>query len=124
MLQTMADNVTTLYRPVGQGELDLIRESGFRKFPPRLPEQPIFYPVLSEPYATRIARDWNTKDERSGFVGYVVRFKVKNEFLGQYEICTAGSSQHQEYWIPAADLDQFNENIVGVIEVAAEFRRD
>ena len=33
---------TTLYRPIGQKELDLIAESGFTKFPPRLPEQPIF----------------------------------------------------------------------------------
>jgi len=72
--------VTTLYRPVGQSELDLIRASGFREFPPRLPEQPIFYPVLTEEYATQIARDWNTKDERSGFVGYVLRFDVRTEF--------------------------------------------
>jgi hypothetical protein len=112
----------TLYRPVGQAELDLIRESGFRKFPPRLPEQPIFYPVLSDQYAVQIARDWNTKDERSGFVGYVVRFQVKWSFLGRYDVHTAGSSQHREYWIPAADLEEFNENIVGAIEVIAEFR--
>jgi hypothetical protein len=55
---------TTLYRPVGRRELDLIRDSGMRAFPPRLPEQPIFYPVLTLEYARRIARDWNTKDER------------------------------------------------------------
>ena len=112
----------TLYRPVGQAELDLIRESGFRKFPPRLPEQPIFYPVLSEGYAAQIARDWNTNDERSGFVGCVLRFQVKRTFLDKYDVHLAGSSEHQEYWIPAADLEEFNQNIVGAIEVIAEFR--
>ena len=115
---------TILYRPVGPKELALIAASGFREFPPRLPEQPIFYPVLSEPYATQIARDWNTKDERSGFVGYVLRFKVNSSFLYNYEVHTAGSSEHREYWIPAVDLDQSNENIVGKIEVISEFRRD
>ena len=55
-----------LYRPVGRKELELIRESGYREFPPRLPHQPIFYPALNEEYATRIARDWNTKDAVSG----------------------------------------------------------
>ena len=44
-----------LWRPVGMRELELIHESGMKAFPPRLPEQPIFYPVLSEGYATKIA---------------------------------------------------------------------
>jgi hypothetical protein len=120
----MSKAEVTLYRPVGHAELDLIQASGFMKFPPRLPEQAIFYPVLSERYATLIARDWNTKDEGSGFTGYVLRFHVKSDFLKNYEIHTAGSSEHQEYWIPAADLDRFNENITGVIEVIAEFQRE
>jgi hypothetical protein len=51
-----------LFRPVGQKELDLISESGFTRFPPRLPEQPIFYPVLNIEYAEQIARDWNTRN--------------------------------------------------------------
>jgi|SRR5450631_2780308 hypothetical protein len=120
----MADEVTTLYRPVGQAEVDLIRASGSRRFPPRLPEQPFFYPVLSEGYATQIARDWNTKDESSGFVGYVLRFGVRSDFLSHYEVHTVGSSEHREYWIPAADLEKLNESIVGVIEVISEFRRE
>ena len=118
----MSVRTTTLYRPVGQTELELIRASGFREFPPRLPEQPIFYPVLNQEYAAQIARDWNTKDERSGFVGYVSKFEVRSEFLGAYEIHTVGSTAHQEYWIPAAELSQFNANIVGQIEIISEFR--
>ncbi len=78
--------------------------SGFREFPPRLPEQPFFYPVLGEDYARQIARDWNTKDERSGFVGYVLRFNLQTQFLNQYEIHVVGDSTHREYWIPATDL--------------------
>lgn len=114
----------TLYRPVGQAEFDLVRFPEFRKFPTRLPHQPIFYPVLNEEYATQIARDWNTKDENSGFVGYVLRFNVRNEFLSRYEIRTVGSGEHREYWILAEDLDRLNESIVGTVEVVSEFRGD
>jgi hypothetical protein len=118
----MTEEGTMLFRPVGQKELDLIRESGFRAFPPRLFFQPIFYPVLNEEYATGIARDWNTKDEASGYVGYVTRFRVRTEYLSRYDIQTVGGSLHKEYWIPAEDLPEFNNNIIGIIDVIAEFR--
>jgi hypothetical protein len=52
---------TTLYRPVGPEELELIKQADWSAFPPRLPQQPIFYPVLTEEYATKIARDWNVR---------------------------------------------------------------
>ena len=100
-----------------------MRASGYREFPPRLPEQPFFYPVLNEDYATQIARDWNTRDERSGFSGYVLRFNVQNEFLSRYEIHLVGSSTHREYWIPAKEVANLNTNIVGSIEVVSEFRK-
>jgi hypothetical protein len=119
----MNELVTTLHRPVGQAEYDLIKGIRFHEFPPRLPEQPIFYPALSEYYAKQIARDWNTKDERSGFVGFVLRFHVKASFLREYEVHIVGSSDHKEYWIPAADLARLNANIVGEIDMIAEFRR-
>ena len=117
-----SEETITLWRPVGPKELELIRRTGMRAFPPRLPEQPIFYPVLNEEYATQIARDWNTKDKRSGFVGYVVRFHVLADFLRKYEIHVVGSSRHREYWIPADDLSAFNDSIVGLIEVISEFQ--
>lgn len=113
---------TILYRPVGQAELDLIAASGFRAFPPRLPQQPIFYPVTSEGYAVQIARDWNTKDAASGFVGYVTRFAVSTKFLSRYDVKTVGATgSHDEYWIPAEELDAFNTAIVGEIEVIGKF---
>ena len=112
--------VVTLYRPVGKKELALIEESGFAEFPPRLPEQPIFYPVTNEEYATQIARDWNAKLnlDRAGFV---TRFSVDKEFLDKYDRKNVGGSEHEEYWIPAEDLAEFNKKIVGAIEVIAEF---
>jgi hypothetical protein len=117
----MSDGKTvTLFRPVGSKELDLIRRSGFRGFPPRLPGQPIFYPVLDEGYAARIARDWNAKHNEDRR-GYVTRFRVRAEFLDRYEVQTVGGSEHREYWIPAEDLAEFNRNVVGPIEVTAEF---
>jgi hypothetical protein len=118
----MADEFTILYRPVGRKELELIRTSGFRTFPPRLPHQPFFYPVLTKEYAVQIARDWNTKDELSGYEGYVLKFCVRSEFLSRYDVRVVGSSQHKEYWIPAADLEELNRNIDGKIEVICEFR--
>lgn len=118
----MSIAVKTLYRPVGQAELDLIRASGFHAFPQRLPHQPIFYPVLTEQYATQIARDWNTKDVASDFTGYVLRFSVRADFLRSYQIHTVGDSRHQGYWIPAADLEEFNRNIIGRIEILAVHR--
>jgi hypothetical protein len=117
----VTNDSTTLYRPVGQKEFELVRASGFREFPPRLPEQPFFYPVLNEDYAAQIARDWNTKDERSGFAGYVLRFNVQTQFLKQYEIHVVGDSSHREYWIPANDLADLNSSIVGSIEMISEF---
>jgi hypothetical protein len=117
---TTSEETIILFRPVGQHELDLIIESGNTEFPPRLPEQPIFYPVLNEAYAVQIARDWNAtyNDPKRG---YVTRFEVKKSFLDRYEVQTVGSSVHQEYWIPADDLPDLNRNIVGRIDVIAEF---
>jgi hypothetical protein len=114
----ITEDSVTLWRPVGPTELALIRASGMRAFPPRLPEQPIFYPVLSEEYATKIARDWNV---RASGKGYVTRFRVTKAFLGKYDVHEAGGKAHREYWIPAEDLAGFNAALVGKIEVIAEF---
>jgi hypothetical protein len=112
----------TLFRPVGQAELDLIAGSGWRQFPPRLAHQPIFYPVLNQEYATMIARDWNTKDEASGFVGYVLRFQLDRAFAGRYPVHRVGGQVCEELWVPAGEVDEFNRHIVGRIEVVGEYR--
>jgi len=82
----------------------------------------IFYPVLTEDYAIRIARDWNTKDPNSGFVGFVLMYRVRREYLDGYEPHEAGGRELREYWIPAEDLERFNDNILGEISVIHEFR--
>src|SRR5437660_1497248 len=117
-VNAVMDETTVLFRPIGQEELALIQGNGSTAFPPRLFWQPIFYPVLNEEYATQIARDWNARDGNSG---YVTRFRVRTSFLRNYEIHQVGGVLHQEYWIPAEDLEKFNRNIVGKIEVVAEF---
>jgi hypothetical protein len=108
----------TLWRPVGPAELALIEASGMREFPPRLPDQPIFYPVTTLDYAVKIARDWNVP--ASG-AGYVTRFEVQRAFLDAFEVQDAGGRDHQEYWIPADQLARFNAAIVGRIEIVASF---
>jgi len=119
-----SDRTVVLFRPVGQKELELIRDSGWKRFPPRLPSQPIFYPVLTEEYAIKLARDWNTNDPHSGFVGYVLRFAVRQDYLARHTPRDAGGSKLREYWIPAEELDEFNDSVVGTIEVLHEFRPD
>ena len=112
-------DTTTLWRPTGPQELALVEASGWRAWPPRLPDQPIFYPVLDEDYAVRIARDWNVP--ASG-VGYVTRFEVETSFLDAYDVHQVGGDTILEYWIPAADLADLNEHIVGTIDVVQVFR--
>ena len=109
----------TLYRPTGPEELKLVEDSGFKRWPPRLPGQPIFYPVTNEQYAVEIASQWNVKD--SG-VGFVTRFRVRRRFMDRYDVHTVGAAHHTEWWVPDAELEELNDNIVGEIEVIGEYR--
>jgi hypothetical protein len=114
------EKTTLLYRPVGANELALIAASGYSAFPHRRPGQPIFYPVLNQEYATQIARDWNATKSHSS-VGYVKRFAVRTSYLSQFTVEKVGGALALEYWIPAETLHEFNQNIVGKIEVISEF---
>lgn len=111
-------DTVTLYRPTGPNELKLVEESGYKKWPPRLPGQPIFYPVTNEKYAAEIAERWNVADSK---VGYVTKFDVRAEFMRRYEVQQVGASYHTEWWVPAGELEELNENIVGEINVIATF---
>lgn len=108
----------TLYRPVGPAELALLEAADWRAWPPRLPEQPIFYPVTNERYAVEITRRWNVRDAG---VGYVTRFDVRRGFMDRYPVQVVGEPHHAEWWIPAEDLDELNAAIVGRIEVIGRF---
>ena len=106
-----------LFRPVGKAEYDLIAESGFTAYPPRLPEQPIFYPVLNERYAREIAEKWNRRYPDSQYTGYVTTFEIDDTYISQFSVQTVGASYHQEFWIPAEELDNFNRHIIGKINI-------
>ncbi|MCW3160724.1 TIGR02452 family protein [Chryseobacterium oryctis] len=112
---------TTLYRPVGEKEMVLIIESNYKKFPPRLEWQPIFYPVLDEDYASEIAEKWNTRDEFGNYLGFVTKFEVLEEVINRYQVQNVGAKNHNELWIPSEELETFNQAIVGNIEVIKVF---
>lgn len=112
---------TLLYCPVNQAELDLIAASGWLAFPARLPEQPIFYPVLNEEYAAQITRDWNVPYYG---VGYVLRFAVEADYADQFPVQNVGGREHEELWIPAEELAEFNRHIMGQIEVVGVFKAE
>jgi hypothetical protein len=106
-----------LFRPVGLKELELIAAARFRAFPPRLPWQPIFYPVLTREYATSIARNWNTKDSASGFAGFVTAFEVDDNYIGQFPVQQVGGASIRELWVPSEELKEFNGHLTALIRV-------
>src|SRR4026208_1971876 len=97
-----------LYRPVGLQELALIYDSGMKAFPARLPQQPIFYPVLDLEYARQTASDWNARNGQ--LAGYVTQFKIEDDYISQFEKHIVGDSQHEEFWIPAEEVEEFNKH--------------
>lgn len=113
-----SDELVSLWRPTGPQELALVEASGWTAWPPRLPDQPSFYPVLNEDYAIRIARDWNVK--ASG-AGHVTPFGVLSSFLDRDQVHQVGGQTIPEYWIPVEDLPARNEAIVGRIEMIASY---
>lgn len=117
----MTNKTTTMYRPVGLAEMLLILEAEPQAFPPRKEEQPYFYPVLDEDYAHQIARDWNTRDEVSGYAGFVTRFEVDADYVAQFEEHTVGERHHRELWVPAEQLEEFNRHIKGNIEMVMAY---
>lgn len=110
-----------LFRPTGRREMELVAETGWRAWPPRLPDQPIFYPVLTFDYAEKTARDWNSKGAPPENEGFVLRFRIAED-LAQYPVQEAGGAAHRELWVPAEELDAFNDGIVGLIECVAAYR--
>lgn len=107
-----------LYRPLNKAELDLIEKSDWKKFPPRLPEQPIFYPVLNLEYARQISIEWNLPAYGSS---YIVEFEVNTEYIKKFELKIVGNEMHKELWIPAEELEEFNKKIIGKIKLIESF---
>jgi hypothetical protein len=111
----------TLYRPVGTKELELIKQSDYKKFPPRLSWQPIFYPVLDYDYACTIARDWNTNDDDNGSAGFVTQFEIPDEYFDRFEVQNVGLKNHNELWVPADEMEEFNSKLLNGIKVIKAF---
>ena len=101
-----------------------IKKTDFTAFPPRFDYQPIFYPVLNVEYACQIAKDWNTKDKVSDYVGIVLEFDVNDEYIAQFQTKVVGNANHKELWIPAETLDEFNKNIIGTIKIVTIYYGD
>ncbi len=98
-----------LYRPLNLEELALVYELGMRAFPPRKPDQSIFYPVLNLEYANEIAQRWNAEYQRAS--GFTARFQIDDAYVARFETHQVGAAHHIELWIPAEELAQFNEYI-------------
>ena len=111
---------TTLFRPVSKSELERIEQSGFRQFPPRLAEQPIFYPVTNLEYARQITVEWNLPAYGNG---YVTRFEVDSASLEKFRVKNVGDRHHNGLWVPAEELDEFNRHIVGYIKVIESYEK-
>lgn len=111
-----------LYRPTGLKELILVRDSGWTAWPPRLPDQPIFYPVTTQTYADKIARDWNSVLPAPDNLGFVTRFEITSDMAARYPVQQAGGHAHEELWVPAEELDAFNQGIIGKITLVAAFK--
>lgn len=110
-------NTIHLYRPVGLKELDLIKQSYWKNFPERLPDQPIFYPVLTYEYAELIISSWNINEEFAGYAGAITKFDIDLEFIKKYKVETAGGPTLQELWVPSEELSAFNEKIISTIKI-------
>ena len=110
---------TILFHALGSDELELIKRSGWTQFPSRSREEPLFYPILTEEYATQVAKEAYVEVDG---VGWVIKSAVSTDFVRKYDVQQIGASYQREYWIPAAELADLNRHLVGPIEVLAELR--
>ncbi|WP_020474876.1 hypothetical protein [Zavarzinella formosa] len=107
-----------LFRPVGLREMELIAGSGYREYPPRLPAQPIFYPVVTREYARSIVTSWNSKESEAGHCGFVTEFDIDDDFVRRYPVQQLGGGPaFRELWVPSEELAEFNARIIGSIRV-------
>ena len=117
----MKDETHNIISARWEKELELVKKSAFKRFPPRLEWQPIFYPVMNKEYAEQIAKQWNTEDEFSGYAGHVLSFDLPEAFIQKYPVQNVGGEIHNELWVPANELEEFNNNIIGIIRIECSF---
>jgi hypothetical protein len=118
---TKTRKTLALCRPMGVGEMVKILEADAARFPPRLPEQPIFYPVLNRAYAEQIAERWNAPNPGNGYAGFVTQFQVDAQYAARFAPQVVGSAMHRELWVPAEELDAFNQHLIGPIALVRAY---
>jgi hypothetical protein len=110
---------TLFYWPITKQELDAIAESGFMGFPSEGALVSAFNPMTDPKHAIEIAHTWIAQDEAGGGVGYVVKFQLKNSYLGPF-LDELRSQPYGEFRVPVDRRVELNENILGRIEVVAK----
>jgi len=107
-----------LYKSLSPQQLVQVENSGWRRFAADGSKQRVFYPKVYLSYAEQIARQWDAVQFERGFV---VSFKICAEVLHRYEIQTVAYEEHLEYRVPIAELEFFNQQIMGKIELVSSF---
>jgi hypothetical protein len=77
--------------------------------------------VLNFKYAAEIAEQWNMGDIESDGAGFVTAFEIPVEYFEKFQVQTVGLTHHQELWVPAEQLDEFNDMIMDGIRVEKAF---
>ncbi|NVJ13315.1 hypothetical protein [Myxococcus sp. AM010] len=106
----------TLYRPIGLKEAELILDSDCSAFPPRLPDQPIFYPVMNAEYARQIARDRDTPDAGSGHASSVTAFDVDTAYASRFPVRFTDAWYGPEYRGPDTTLGPLERQILALFK--------
>jgi len=63
------------------------------------------------------AKKLDKRNVRAYGVGHVTKFNVNADYLMKFEVQKVGGLIHNELWVPAHELEEFNNNIVGLIEL-------
>ena len=61
------------------------------------------------------------EDEIEGYQTRLTRFEVEQSYVEQFVVQTVGGRIHQELWVPAEQLDEFNRHIISPITVEATY---
>ena len=53
--------------------------------------------------------------------GFVTKFHIDKHYIRKFDVQNVGGEIHNELWVRAEELEEFNAHIIGLIEVAMEF---
>ena len=64
------------------------------------------------------------RDEFGNYLGIVTCFDVSKDIIDKYPVQNVGARNHNEIWVPAEELEKFNQSIIGPIKVLKIFIGD